>query len=210
MDIHDYQQKSRALFQSAQNLRSSSLDLDALEENLWDALCENLADICNVTNRTENKEPVEVSWVYSAHSCTGLVKSIGSNRSILGKITYVIRLCGTNAPPEEESVGKWPWLGQACVIMAWDRVRHLPWRIREFEPPNLVSIRHHGNGLWAWQYSADQNDCAYFFALPIFSLKNSADLKKYIIWPFKKLFYADIPLEVAAKALDKVPVLKPG
>ena len=61
-------ESGRKLFQSAENLRRSSTDLDALIDSLWEMLSEQEVDIGEVeyANKEDDDDGTDwVSWVYS-------------------------------------------------------------------------------------------------------------------------------------------------
>ncbi len=131
----------------------------------------------------------------------------------IGSVSIIVRLC--NSHDCDGALPNWPWLDQACLILAWcveapvnDEWNY--WRIGEFEvnQANRNHIAHVGDGLWVWQ--KDEQNSSYFFAPPIFALTDEQALKRFVLAPLKALFAAENPEALAKEALSDVPVLMPA
>ncbi len=211
-------ENGRRLFQSAENLRQSAPDLDALLESLWEVIAEEEL-FGEIEDLGDEDAGGDAEWIASAYAYNAAVLSYPervsgqrgrSKKPIrLGTLTFVVRIC--NSGDVAEDTANWPWLHQACLIVGWHpRSNHEDtWEIDNFNPndENLAAIVHVGNGLWAWR--EDGGNYAYFFALPIFALRNEADLKQHALLPLKVLFRADNPEAAAEDALSNVPALLP-
>lgn len=125
----------------------------------------------------------------------------------IGSLTFIVRLC--NIEEALDDAVDWPWLDQACLILGW-HAADAPndyWEIENFEPKdkNVECIAHVSSGLWAWQL--DGKYYSYFFAIPIFALRNEHDLKKFVLRPLKTLFDSEDPVVSASEVLKHVPVM---
>lgn len=211
-------ENGRRLFQSAENLRQSAPDLDALMESLWEAV-EGTKFFGEIEDLGSEGTGGDGGWLAPAYAYNAAVLSYperapgqrgpSKKPKPIGTLTFIVRLC--NSGEVEDHTAKWPWLDQACLILGWHPKDNPEdnWEIDNFNPEdeNLVSIIHVGNGLWAWQ-ERDEN-YAYFFAIPIFALRNENDLKRLALSPLKKLFDSDDPVRAAEEALSDVPALQP-
>lgn len=206
----------RKLFQSAENLRRSAPELDALLESLWEIL-ENEEFFGEVNDLGDEDAGGDGGWVSSAYAYNAGILSRPARApgqrgpskkpKQIGTISIVARLCNS-----KDIVGElpdWPWLNQACLILGWHPKQNPDdhWEIENFDPEdeNFASIVHVGDGLWAWHES--DGDYAYFFVLPIFALTDEDALKRFALRPLKTLFDADDPKSLAEAALRNVPVL---
>lgn len=211
-------ENGRRLFQSAENLRQSAPDLDALLKSLWEAVEEGVffGEIKDLgdENAGGGEEWLAPAYAYNAavlSSPVRLPSQRGPNKKPkpIGTLTFIVRLC--NSGDFDNHIVKWPWLDQACLIVGWHPKDNSEdtWEIDNFNPEdeNLAAIIHVGNGLWAWQ-EQDKN-YAYFFAVPIFALRNENDLKRLALTPLKRLFDRDDPVSAAEGVLSGVPVLQP-
>lgn len=200
--IDDDIENGRKLFRSAENLRRSSLDLDALMESLHEIVMEETFADGAIEKVKGEDESSGTDWVTHIYTDNYKIRRTGRGRALLGTITFVVRLCGEEEPVDGPD---WPWLDQACLLVCWHKDVDDHWYAGNFEPSEEAHIRDHRNGLWSWQH--DGEDWSYFFALPIFSLRNEADLRRLVVKPFKILFESDdIPGAIAA-AFMNVPVL---
>jgi hypothetical protein len=219
-DLKEYRENGRKLFRSAENLRSSSVDLSALMESLEKVLSKGgIGDVRDAKD-AEIEDSDWTDWFNCACSRNKDVRNKNPGKkgpaSVVGTLTYIVRLCGAENATEQNL--DWPWMDQTCLIMGWHKEKGEYWWIEFFDPNNseAENICHHGNGLWGWQDTGyeDAADAAYyggfFFALPIFALRNESDLMKFVLEPLKILFEADHPHTVAAEALAGVPVLTPA
>jgi len=194
------------LFQSAENLRKSALDLDALMESIWDVLSEEKFDGGQVKDALKEDDKFGNDWITPIYSGNAEVRGRGKGSPRLGTITYVVRLCGNDAPVTQRP--NWPWLDQACLFIGWHKCNDF-WGIEDFEPSEAENLHHRGHGLWAYRDHEDVKDYGYFFALPIFALQSETGIKRDIVDPLKTLFEADNPKLVAQEAFRGVPVLVP-
>jgi len=199
------------LFQSAENLRRSAPDLDALMDSLWELIEEDdLFGQEEVWDLDDESALGKGKWFASAYAYNAGVMS-RPKRALkqVGTISIITRLC--NSDDMDDATPDWPWLNQACLILGW-HPKNNPndkWGIGNFDPDDdcVACIFHLGNGLWSWR--TDDGDNAYFFVLPIFSLRNELDLKRFALRPLKILFDADDPSAVAEDAFHDVHVLMP-
>lgn len=202
--------QERALSLSAFNILNSSKDLNAL--------CDSISEAFHRTSRKwsvdegEDESHEINDWITASWAQTLVLRDREGRRNSkpIGSITYLVRLCGLNDYARDNP--EWPWLGQACVIVAWQTGTSNGWAIGDFEPDWRDCIFHRGYGLWAWnetEGSNRANDDAHFFVLPVFSLHNENDIAKFVLKPFEMLFSEDDPHKHAVKALDSVPVLLP-
>ena len=172
-------------------------------------LSERKVDIGEIEDAGEEDESDETDWVTWACSGNAKVRVRKAKRgraSFAGTVTCIIRLCGSEDAAEQDP--GWPWLNQACLIMGWHKNDDF-WYLENFEPANVANVHHRGDGLWAWQDADDKGDYAFFFALPIFALRDEGELKRLALTPLKVLFEADDPRAAAAAAFNGVPVLQP-
>lgn len=218
MNREEIIENGRRLFQSAQNLRQSAPDLDALMESLWEAIEANKF-FGEIEDLGDEDAGGNGKWLATAYAYNAAVLSYSERLpgqrgpskkpKPIGTLTFIVRLC--NSGSGEEHTEQWPWLDQACLILGWHPKDNPDdnWEINNFEPEdeNLAAIFHIENGLWAWR-EHDEN-YAYFFAIPIFALRNENDLKRFALVPLKRLFDSDDPVRAAEKALSGVPVLQP-
>ena len=208
----------RMLFQSAENLRRSAPDLDAMLSSLWEILetKEFFADIADLGDEDNggSGEWIATAYTYNAGILSKAKRAPGQrgrskNPKQIGTISIVVRLC--NSTDLEGDLPDWPWLEQACLIMGWHLGQDADdvWKIANFDPEDeaLASIGHVGDGLWAW--SDEQGENAHFIVLPIFALTDEDALKRFALRPVKSLFNANDPKSVARSALQDVPVLFP-
>ena len=216
----NYFEKGQILFRSAENLRRSSSDLNALMNSIWEMISEKKVDFGNVELAKPQEGISNDGWIYSSSACNFILyENLSATRSPkpgrkpkqkpIGTITILVRLCGIE---EDESAElQWPWLNQACLIVGWHKSRQESgeiWAIENFEARSENTIHHCTNGLWVWKEDVD--DYAFFFALPIFALRNENDLKNLVLKPLKILFETDDPRSMAATALSNIPALTPG
>lgn len=209
-------ENGKKLFQSAENLRKSAPDLDALMLSLWEAIVEEnfFENISDLGDEDGGGKWLSEAYAYNAGVMSHPKRSPGQkgrNKSPkkVGTISIITRLC--NSDNMQEDTPAWPWLNQACLILGWHPKNSSEdtWAIENFEPndDSLTSISHLRNGLWSWRN--EDEDYAYFFLLPIFLLRNENDLKRFALRPLKILFEADDPVGAAQEALRDVPVLVP-
>lgn len=216
-DLKEYRENGRKLFRSTENLRRSSDDLSALMDSLEEMLSKGKADIGEVEATDKKNKFDKTDWVARASLRNWKVKCETEEEPV-GALTYIVRLCGAEDAIEQDLDR--PWLDQACLIMGWHKCDDYEecdsfWSVGDFDSHNAKNLHHRGNGLWAWpwQYEdgeADEYYGGFFFALPIFALKDERDLMKFVLEPLKILFEAKHPHTVAAEALAGVPVLTPA
>lgn len=206
----------RKLFQSAENLRRSAPELDALLESLWEIL-ENEEFFGEIADLGDEDSGGDGEWISSAYAYNAGILSRPARApgqrgpskkpKQIGTISIVARLC--NSKDIDGELPDWPWLKQACLIVGWHPKQNPDdcWEIENFNPEdeNLASIVHVGDGLWAWRES--DGDYAYFFVLPIFALTDEKALKDFALGPAKVLFDTDDPKFSAAEVFRDVPVL---
>lgn len=211
-------ENGRRLFQSAENLRQSATDLDALMANLWEAANGSnfFSEMEDLGNETAGADEgwLTPAYAYNAAVLSSPERSPGQRGPSkkpkqVGTLTFLLRLC--NSGEIEGNTVKWPWLEQACLILGW-HPKDSPddhWEIDNFNPEedNIASIIHVESGLWAWRHQNE--NYAYFFVIPIFVFRNENDLKRFALRPLKELFFSDDPVCAAAKTLSCVPVLQP-
>lgn len=209
----------RKLFQSAENLRRSAPELDALLESLWEIL-EDEEFFGEITDLGDEGADGEGAWIASAYAYNAGILSRPTRApgqrgpskkpKQIGTVSIVTRLC--NSKDIDGEFPDWPWLKQACLIVGWHPKQNPDdhWEIANFDPEdeNLASIDHVGDGLWAWRES--EGDYAYFFVLPIFALTDEKTLKDFALRPAKALFDTDDPRIAAAEVFRDVPVLLPS
>ena len=209
----------RKLFQSAENLRRSAPELDALLESLWEIL-ENEEFFGEIADLGDEDSGGDGEWIASAYAYNAGILSrparapgqrgASKKPKQIGTISIVARLC--NSKDIDGELPDWPWLNQTCLIVGWHPKQNPDdyWEIENFDPEdeNLASIVHIGDGLWAWRES--EVDYAYFFALPIFALTNEEVLKRFALRPVRALFDSDDPKSQAEDAFRDVPVLSPN
>lgn len=218
MTDEEIMENGRRLFQSADNLRRSAADIEALLKTLWQAL-EDEKFFGQVKDSWGENAGSDGGWVASAYAHSAGILSRpervpgqrGASKKAkqVGTISIITRLCNTDNVDIE--LQTWPWLRQACLIVGWHPKENAEdyWEIGNFDPDdeNLASIAHAGNGLWAWRENGD--DYSYFFVLPIFALSNEDKLKQFVLRPLKILFNTDDPTAAAQDALRDVPALLP-
>jgi hypothetical protein len=211
-------ENGRRLFQSAENLRKSAPDLDALMGSLWEAV-EETKFFGEIVDLGDEDTGGDGEWLAPAYAYNAAVLSyperlpgqLGANKKPkpIGTLTFIMRLC--NSGGAEEHTVKWPWLDQACLILGWHPKYNTKdnWEIDNFNPEdeNIAAIIHIGNGLWAWR--EQEENYAYFFTIPIFALRNENDLRRFALVPLKRLFNSDDPVLTAEEVLSGVPVLQP-
>lgn len=207
-------ENGRWLFQSAQNVRRSNADLNALLESLEEIVEKGYF---KQIERLEDEDTAyESDWISTgfAYNASVRMPRIPPQRKDrhIGSLTFIVRLCNL-AEAENEPID-WPWLDQACLIVAWHRSQSDDdqWEIENFEPTdeNVASIYHRGGGVWEWKPEPSDKYKAYFFAIPIFSLRNESDLKRYALAPLKALFYSEDPVTSARDVLKGVPAMQPS
>lgn len=210
-------ENGRRLFQSAQNLRRSAPDLDALMGSLWEAVesQEYIGPIEDLGDEDASDNGwLSAGFAYNVavfpQSKTLPVRPGRKKKPIqIGSLTFIVRLC--NLGEVEGDAVHWPWLDQACLILGWHRSERADdyWEIENFEltDVNIASIAHAGSGLWAWQLDGEYY--SYFFAIPIFALRNEQDLENYALRPLKALFYSEYPVAAAPEVLQDIPSMQP-
>lgn len=210
----------RRLFQSATNLRKSAPDLDALLESLWEEVQDEkyFGDVVDLGdgNGGGAKEWIAPAYIFNAGIWSSPEKKNGakkkSKKAPSGTISFIVRLCNTT--DVDEDLPDWPWLNQACLIVGWhsEKSHENKWEIENFEvqKDNGEAIRHAEGGLWAWRDEGEDEDCAYFYVLPIFALTNEEIAEEYALRPLKALFDAADPVSVAKEALQDLPLLLPA
>lgn len=210
-------ENGRRLFKSAENLRQSSPDLDALMESLWE-IAKEKDFFGEIEDLGDEDVGWSVGWLANAHAYNAAVFSYPEsvpgqrgrrkNPTKIGTLTFILRLC--NSGELEDHTAKWPWLDQACLILGWHPKDNSneQWWIDNFTPDeeSQAAIHHFGHGLWAWR--GDGRNYAYFFVLPIFAFRTEEDLKKIALRPLKKLFHSDDPVRAAEEVLSDVPALQ--
>lgn len=210
MNDAEITENGRRLFLSAQNLRRSAPDLNALMDSLWEAV---EAEYFGPFQDLGDEDSCDHGWMSTGYAYNAAVLSRGKSgqplKKSIGSLTFIVRLCNTGEI-EDGSVD-WPWLDQACLILGWhgsDRTNDY-WEIGNFDPTdeNMASIAHAGSGLWAW--APDGEHYSHFFVIPIFALRNEHDLKKYALRPLKALFDSEDPVATAPEALKDVPAMHP-
>lgn len=212
-------ENGQRLFQSAENLRKSAPDLDALLESLWDTLVDKrfFGDVRDIGDEDPGGKGVWLSCGYAFNAGVlsrpkRLPGQKGPSRKPkqIGTVSIIARLC--NSDNIEDDIPNWPWLNQACLIMGWHPKAHSEdnWEIENFDPneDSISCIKYVGDGLWVWD--EDHQDYAYFFALPLYALRNEMDVKRYALHPLKTLFESKAPKSEAKCTLDKIPVLMPS
>jgi hypothetical protein len=199
-------ENGRRLFQSAENLRSASLDLDAMMESIWEIIADENFAGGSVENAKKEDDTWGTDWVTPIWTGNGKVKRIGRGRALLGTITYIVRICGNGASAVKPL--DLPWLDQACLLVGWHKCDDY-WGAEDFEPSEEKNLHHRGGGVWAYQDEEDQVDYGYFFALPLFALKDEVDLKRFVLSPLKILFEAEDIGDALESALRHVPALLP-
>jgi hypothetical protein len=213
-------ENGRRLFQSAENLRGASLDLDALMHSLWD-LVSKATFAGGEIEDLGDEDSCDERWVTPAYAYNAVVLSIperakgqrGATKrpKKIGSLSMIVRLC--NSMELDDMAPDWPWLDQACLILGWHPNEHAEdnWEIENFCPndENQIYISHLGHGLWSWRYEDDDQNYAYFFVLPIFAIRDETDLNRLALRPLKTLFEAAVPSETAVEALRGLPVLLP-
>lgn len=207
MTTEDMIEHSQRLFQSAENLRKSALDLDALMESVWNVLSEESFEGGEVRGADKEDDSFGNYWVTPIHTGNGEVRGKGKGSPRLGTITYLVRLCGNDAPVTQPP--DWPWLDKACLFIGWHKHNDF-WGPEDFEPSEAEKLHHKGYGLWAYKDHDDNEDYGYFFVLPIFALKDEKDVKERCVDPLKVLFATKDPKSVAKDALGGSPVLLPS
>lgn len=205
MTDETWSENGKTLFQSAENLRKASLDLDAMCESLWEITFDAKFAGGFVKNAPKEDDNWETDWIIPIYTGNGEVRASGKGSRRLGTITYVVRLCGSEDPAEGPS--DWPWLDQACLFVGWHRSDKY-WTPEDFEPSKAETIRHLDAGLWARHDGGGAR--GFFFVLPLFALRDEGDLKQFILKPLQALFGEDNPVNAAKGAFKGVPVLQPG
>lgn len=194
----DVTEAGRRLFQSAENLRRSANDLDALLDSLWEMLVERRVDLGEIKEADDENGGGKNAWLATAWAYNATVMDTAERPAGArgrprrprprGTVTFLVRLCGFEDAQEPKP--DWPWLDQACLIVGWHRGAGKEddfWEIANFEPSQGEGfIRSAGKKVWAWH--EDGEDYARFFALPIFALRNEDDLKNHVLRPLKVLF----------------------
>ena len=203
-------ENGRSLFLSAQNLRRSAPDLDALMDSLWEVVTE---EYFGPIEDLGDEASDDHGWISTGYAYNAAVLERGKSgkplKRPIGSLTFIVRLCNTGEV--EDELVRWPWLEQACLIVGWhgSNAPNDSWGIWNFEPTdeNVAHIVHAGSGLWAW--TNDGEYYAHFFAIPIFALRNEHDLQKYALRPLKALFDSEDPVAAAPEELKDIPALQP-
>ena len=155
-------ENGQRLFQSAENMRRSALDLDALMESLWDLLLEETFAGGEVKDASREDDSSGNDWITPTYTGNGEIRSKGKGSPRLGTITYVVRLCGNGAPTSE--LPNWPWLNQACLFVGWHKSNDY-WGPEDFEPSEADNLHHRGQGLWAYGDREGIEDYGYFLGV---------------------------------------------
>ncbi len=215
----EIEDNGKRLFLSAENLRKSAADLDALMDSLWEAV-EKSDFLGEIDDLGDEDGGGKGKWLAPAYAYNASVlsqplrkpgqKGRQPKAKKIGTITMVVRICNSEDIDLAEAPA-WPWLSQACLIIGWHPEDNPDdqWYISDFDPSEKSKqcIHYITNGLWKWH--DDDTDYSYFFALPIFALRDETDLRRYVLTPLKTLFNADDPASEAQEALKDIPVLKP-
>lgn len=213
-------ENGRRLFQSAENLRRSAVDLDAMMESLWESI-EKKEFFGEIIDLGDEDAGGVGEWVASAYAFNaGIVshpkrspgqRGPSKKPKQVGTISIITRLC--NSDDFDGETPNWPWLNQACLILGWHPKENPEdhWEIENFIPSDesRACIVHLGHGLWSWRDEEGEGDYAFFFLLPIFALSSETNLKDFAMRPLKNLFDAQDPWFVAKEVLQDVPVLLP-
>ena len=198
-------EKGAALFQSAQNLRKSSKDLDALYETIWERLDGKRVGKTKIADFDREDDGCSSDWIGWCWAGHGKLRGEAEQRR--GTISYLVRLCGSEDVDVDQPAK--PWLSQACVIVGWQWDTNNVWLIEEFEASDADVLQYRDNGLWAY-HDEDQDDFAFFYVLPLFALTSEQDIDEFILAPLQMLFPADDPAATAETALRGVPFLCPS
>jgi len=199
-------ENGRNLFQSAENLRQSAPDLDALMASLSDLLSKETFAGGKAKYASREDDSSGNDWIATTYTGNFEVRGQGRGAPRIGTITYVVRLCGNDAPSSQDPT--WPWLDQACLFVGWHR-NHDYWGPEDFEPSEARNLHHRKHGLWAYCHPEENEDSAYFFAVPIFALQNEKDLRCVVVDPLTTLFQNDSPADADGCALHDC-ALKPS
>ena len=197
----------KRLFQSADNLRQSALDLDALMDSIWSILSVEVFAGGEIRDAHKEDDCFGNDWITPTYTGNCEVRGVGKGSPRLGTITYVARLCGNGVVTAQHP--NWPWLDQACLFVGWHN-RNDYWGPEDFEPSEEANLHYRGQGLWAYQDHGDDEDYGYFFVIPIFALMTENDIQKYIVKPLKIIFKDNDPKLRAGAAFRDVPVLVPS
>ena len=123
-------ENGRNLFQSAENLRQSAPDLDALMASLSDLLSKETFAGGKAKYASREDDSSGNDWIATTYTGNFEVRGQGRGAPRIGTITYVVRLCGNDAPSSQDPT--WPWLDQACLFVGWHR-NHDYWGPEDFE-----------------------------------------------------------------------------
>lgn len=208
-------ENGRILARSARNVASASQELYPMLATLWEMLEKEKTSLGRIEDagddETWKNEWFPLSFGHNADVFEFIERREGQKGRLrkgerLGTVTMLVRLCGDSSTNDGDA--DWPWLDQACLLIGWHCYEDY-WIAENFDASsdNIEYVRHIGNGLWSW-YEGNE-DCSFFFALPIFALQSEVDLKTKVIEPLIKLFNSDAPVDLAEAAFAGVPVLTP-
>jgi hypothetical protein len=199
--------QGRNLFVSADNIRRTSADLDALWASMLEALEGQTFGGGVATEPKKRDSSYSTGWISSIYAQTFEIrkppKKDGSAGKVISTISFAIRLCG-NSDVFDEPV--FPWLDQAALIVAWQPFDD-EWAAEDFEADNAEHIKHYGQGLYGW--GDDGPSGAHLYALPLFAMRTEKDIAAFVITPLETFLLSDNPAEEAASAFKGVPVLRP-
>lgn len=212
-------EQGQILATSAGNVVRAWGELYPMLETLWEKLISGFDDVGDIMDGGHDKTWRD-HWVYCSYgwqaSVIEKVEYVPGQRGRkrrpkrLGTVSLHIRLCTDS--DAEFSETDWPWLDQACLIVAWHEdkqnygTKPVYWEASHFDPTreNVEAIWFQGHGLWEWGEGG-----AYFFALPVFSMKSEEDLDRKVIAPLKALFGKEDKPALAATALAGTGALMP-
>ncbi|MBP0484283.1 hypothetical protein [Sagittula salina] len=208
-------EKGRVLASSTSNIVRAWQELYPMLDTLWQRLKTGFADVGAIDDAGADDtgfkgfDHASYGWQFNV---VERVKRLPGQRGRtrkprqFGTISLHIRFC---SDPESEFVEtNWPWIDQACLIVGWHEGEDegVHWTSPDYDPVEqaAVEIHHDGHGLWGWGEGG-----AYFFALPVFSMKSEEDLDRKVIAPLKALFGNEDKPALAATALAGTGALMP-
>lgn len=214
MNLEDIIKNGESLFQSAQNVRNSARDMQALLDSVWERM-KKREFFGEMMDLEDDYARDDFEWLLTAYAYNAQIMSAppktGKGRppksKPIGSISIIVRLC--NPDPLPEDVPDWPWLNQACLIIAWcnENSADVYWSVGGFDltSENKRCIEHRGNGVWGWQ-----DDCSgHFYVLPLFALRGEAEIDRFVVNPLQALLNADDLDAASVTAFNDAPVLTP-
>lgn len=196
----EQENSARNLWQSVRNIHRSAAHLDVLMDSLKEMIEGECFDGGEVRfNSKIDDEYAGNNWISmsrSMHAEIWTEEPADRRRRPRQFGTISIHLIIHDGSDEMLDVN-WPWRGQPSLIACWSRpeVRTEGWEeyymyAENFNPEdedNLECIARFSPRVWHWKSDGECSG-AFFFAVPVFSLRDERDIKKHVIKPLKNFF----------------------